>query len=235
MKILKYTAVLLIVIAMSGCAAITPNFGVKKDFWQNKSATIGVAVAKLPKAQAVKAGTQGLLDIAINNANADDLEKALNTVDISTVRQMAAKMSAYLAQKGFRVKQIAAPIDVEKLTDNEKQNDEAKGIFYSKKNFAALKTSLGVDKLVLISVNAVGTIRSYYGFIPLGDPSGYAALNGTVINLSNNQMEWNQIVTQTVAHDAGDWDTPPNFASLTKAMKLAYGQSQSILLNDFTQ
>ena len=235
MKILKYSFVLLIVVALGGCAAITPNFGVKKDFWQDKSATIGVAIAKLPKAQAFKSGSQGLLDIAINNANADDLEKALNTVDITSVNQLAAKMTSYLQQKGFRVKQIAAPIDVAKLADFEKQNDDAKSVFYSKKNFAALKSSLGVDKLVLVSVNIVGTIRSYYGFIPLGDPSGYAALNGTVINLSNNQMEWNQLVTQTVAHDPGDWDKPPQFSSLTKAMKLAYVQSQSILLNDFTQ
>jgi len=235
MKILKLSAVLLIVAVMSGCAAITPNFGVKKDFWQNKSVTVGVAIAKLPQAQAVKSGSQGLLDIAINNANADDLEKALNKVDISGINQMSGKITAYLKQKGYQVKQIAEPIDVTKLADIDKQNDEGKGIFYTKKDFAALKASLGVDKLVLISVNVVGTIRSYYGFIPLGDPSGYAALSGSVINLANNQMEWNQFVTQTVAHDPGEWDKPPQFASLTKAMSLAYTQSQSILLNDFTQ
>jgi len=233
MKFVKLSFVILVVAAMGGCATMVHYFGMEDKFWEDKSATIGVAIAKLPQAHTVKSGNQGLLDVAINNANASDLEKALNTVDLTTIKQLASKMTAYLTQKGFQVKQIATPIDVAKLPDTEKQNDESKGIYYAKKDFASLKSSLGVDKLVLISVNVVGTIRSYYGFIPTGDPSGYAVLKGMVINLSNNQMEWNELASETVEHDPGEWDTPPKFASLTKAMKKAYVQSQSNLFNGF--
>ena len=235
MKLFKYLTVLLVVFSLYGCVVITPNIGVKKEFWDNKTDVVGVAVVKLPEAQAHKAGSQGLLDIAINNANAGDLEEALKKQDLSSIHNVQDKVVAYLSSKGFKVKKVAGPIDLESLKELEATNDDSKAIYYARRDFKPLKSSLGVDKLVMIQVNAVGTIRSYYGFFPIGAPSGYSVLNGYVVNLADNRLEWNQSVTQTVPHGAADWDVPPDFVALVKAMDSAYKQSQSMLLNNFVQ
>lgn len=94
------------------------------------------------------------------------------------------------------------------------------------------KTKYDVDKLVLISVPRIGTIRNYYGFVPLGSPTGLTHLTGQVINLSNNRLEWNQSVVQT-APCTEPWDAPPDYPKLTEAVYTALEQSRTVLLNNF--
>lgn len=235
MKHFKYLFVAIIVISFYGCAAVKPDIGVKKEFWDNKNSTVGVALVKLPEPMTHKAGNQGLLDLAINNANASDLDIALQKQDISSINQVQDKIVTYLTSRGLKAKKITTPIDIDTLVETETSDDGSKGVYYAKRDFKPLKKSLGVDKLVMIHVTMIGTIRNYYGFIPTGSPSGYAVINGSVVNLDNNQLEWNQLVTQSVPFSGADWDTPPEFTALVKAMDTAYKQSQTMLLNTFVQ
>lgn len=235
MKALKLLSVGLLLTYLYGCVVVTPNIGVKKEFWNDKNGVVGVAVTKLPEPMAHKAGAQGLLDIAINNANADDLETALKKENKSSIYELQDKLVSYLKSKGLNAKKVDSPIDLETLTELEKENDESKGIYFAARDFKPLKSSLGVDKLLVVQLNALGTIRSYYGFIPTSEPSGYAVLNGYVVNLDNNQLEWNNTVTQSVNHGAKEWDQPPEFTALVKAMHSAYNLSQTKLYENFSQ
>lgn len=221
---------------LPACVSVTPNFAAKPEFWNEKNKIIGVAMEQLPKPTTFKAGNQGLLDVAINNAVASQLETHLNGLDISKISELNNQIAAYLREKGFTVKQIKEPIQVTALPelDKTKEGDQSKYVM-ADRDFTSLKQKYGVDKMVLISVVRVGTIRSYYGFIPISAPSGLCHLSGKVIDLSNNHLEWNQVVTETVANGDGSWDVPPNYPSLTKAVYNALDESRNMLYNNFTQ
>ena len=227
--------ILFLIFGLAGCVTTTPNFAVKKQFWNDKSKIIGVVIGDMPQPTAHKGGQQGLLDLAINNANAGDLEEHLKTLDVSNIKDVAIKMTKYLKGKGLKVKHITKNLDLAGLKDFEGENDEAKGIYYGQSDYRGLKAKYGVDKLVVVNIVRIGTIRNYYGFVPLGDPSGLSHLGGYVVNLSNNQLEWKQTIVEQSPISAAEWDTPPKFDGLTKAMYLAFNQSKSLLFNAFAQ
>lgn len=227
--------ILFIILGLSGCVTTTPNFAVKRQFWDNKSKVIGVVIGDMPSPSAHKGGNQGLLDMAINNSNAGDLELHLNTLDVSKIRDVAAKMTKYLKGKGLKVKHISKNLDLKSLNDFEAENNESSQTYFSNLDYRSLKTKYGVDKLVVINIVRIGTIRSYYGFVPLGDPSGLSHLGGYVVNLDNNQLEWKQSVVQQSPNNTDDWDSPPKFDGLTKAMYVAFDQSRNMLFNHFAK
>lgn len=235
MQFIKTSILVSILLALSACATITPNFAVKQNFWSDRNQTVGVIIGDMPKPMAHKSGSQGLLDIAINNANAGDLEAHLAKLDISKIKNVKKKIAAYLKGKGLRVKLINEQVNIESLPEFEAKNDDSKKQYFGNRDYRTLKSKFGVDKLIVINVVRIGTIRNYYGFIPMGDPSGISHVAGYIVNLDNNQLEWKQVVTQTVPNPDTNWDTPPNFDGLTKAMYLAFDQSSNMLFNHFAQ
>ena len=227
--------ILFLALSLSGCITVTPNFAVKQQFWSDKSKKIGVVIGDMPQPKAHKGGNQGLLDIAINDANASDLDAHLQSLDVSKISTVAVKITKYLKSKGLSVKHIKNNLDLKSLKPFEAENDDAKKIYYPSEDYRSLKAQYGVDKLIVINIVRVGTIRDYYGFVPLGEPSGLSHLGGYAVNLSNNQLEWKQTVIHQTPHNSTDWDTPPQFDSLTKAMYTAFNQSKSMLFNHFAQ
>jgi len=233
---MKLKLLLITLVAMlTGCVTVTPNFAVKQQFWNDKSKTIGVVVGSIPQPSAHKGGNQGLLDMAINNSNASDLEDHLKTLDVSSINGLALKMSKYLKGKGLKVKAFKNTLDLDALADFEAENNDAKKIYYANKDYRALKKKYGVDKLLVINIVRIGTLRTYYGFLPTGDPSGLSHLGGYVVDLSSNQLEWKQSVVNQIPHNAAEWDAPPKFDALTKAMYTAFKQSKSMLFNHFAE
>jgi len=72
-----------LLLLLSACATVNQTVPLKNEFWSQTDRTVTVALAKLPDTQAHKAGAQGLLDIAINEAMADELTKALKTITLN--------------------------------------------------------------------------------------------------------------------------------------------------------
>lgn len=235
MKLLRLSIILLLISFVAGCATFKPNFAVKERFWENKKQTIGIAVAKIPQPEAHKTGGQGLLDIAINNANASELGEHLAKQDVQQINKTTDKMFSYLRGKGFNVVKIEDQIDAESLKEVSLSDDESKKIYYTNRDFTPLKTKYNIDKIVLVTLDKVGTIRNYYGFVPLGAPSGYSKAVGQIINLENNQLEWNYVIDQQIPTSESEWDVPPSFPGLTKAMYTAFNQTQELLFNEFTK
>lgn len=233
MSIFRLTTVSLTFFWLVGCATVTPDIAVNQNFWKDKKQVIAVAVADVPKPTTHKAGAQGLLDIAINDAMADELDIHLGTIDTSEINKLVDEIVGYLSQKGYDAKGISNVINVSEISDFENEST-GKG-HYAEKDFRVLKEKHGADKLVLISAVRLGTIRSYYGFIPTSSPTGLSHLNGQIINLGTNELEWNQKVEQRVPFEGEEWDTPPDYPSLSKAVTTALLQSKKVLFNHLAQ
>lgn len=234
LRFVRGISVLVALLLVTGCVSVQPNINIEPTFWSNNNQTIGVALAKLPKPMSAKSGNQGLLDIMINDANASDLDKHLATLDLSSVNKLRDDIVEYLNKKNITAKTIDTPVDVESLPEIQNQQT-VNGVHFAERDFSGLKEQYAVDKLLLVTVTRIGTLRSYYGFIPTSDPVGSSMINGKIINLSNNQLEWNQTASQNVPNAEGDWDSPPAFPGLTKAVYSSFEQSQQMLLNNFMQ
>ena len=242
-----YLRVVLVVLGLaffSGCTTyqIIPH---QKDFWTNHNQSIGVAVAPIPTPVSHKAGSQGLLDLAINNANSSDLDKHLGTMDVSDkINKLADDLVAYLNERNFNAKRISGYVKDWTINNEtpEQQDDEFGSDKKSGESAAAVPAAAkkianehGVDKLLLISVNAVGTIRSYYGFIPTSSPEGYAHIDGKLMNLKNNKVEWEHFNAAKVPYTTTEWDTPPDFPGLSEAMQKAVDDADLVIYNHFIQ
>lgn len=226
---------LVVVGLLGGCATAGSDFSTRPELWEQKQAVVGVAVAELPKPTTYKGGSEGIFDFAINDAKAKPLERHLSRLDISNVTGLSDRIAAYLRSRGVTVRQIKKPIkvaDLKKLDQDESSPPDSHRVT---RDFRPLKQKYGVDKLVLITVTQVGTIRNYFGFFPIGAPSGIASLAGQAIDLTTNTLEWNQTITRTVPSADRNWNEPPQYPGLTKAVLTALDQSRDLLYNRFVQ
>ena len=199
MKRIILSMLLLSMAMLTGCAVQGP-VALDKSYWSNKPESAAVVVAKLPNVQSHKQGSQGLLDMAINNAMAGPLDKHLATLKIDEFREAGQVVAKHFSSQGVPTKFIEEPLD---LTTVPKVKKKVKGA--TDLDYASLKQKYGVDHLVVLTVPAAGTIRSYYGFVPLGKPQGYFLCNGTLVDLKDNHIYWLATGTKTVVVEE-PWD-----------------------------
>lgn len=87
---------------------------------------------------------------------------------------------------------------------------------FAKRDFRALKDTLGLDILVILEISEHGAYRSFSSYIPNGDPQGYVAGLVYTVDLNTNAyvqyMRFNELVKPQ-----GDWDEPDDFPSVTTA------------------
>jgi len=214
-KISVSVASLMLVSLLAGCAAVNQPVSVKEAFWTQSDRTIGVAISKLPEAQAHKIGQQGLLDMAINEGMAGEISKYLKKVDVTVYGQARGEFAKRLTARGLKVTEVNKAIDVVTLADF--MTDD-KSHAYATKDYRPLKKELGVDRLLMLVVQAVGTQRSYYGFIPTSAPIAMLSARGEIVDLTTNEVLWRQNTMNTVGVD-DPWDQPPYFPNVDVAVK----------------
>lgn len=227
---MKYFTLLLLSVLLAGCAAT--RISVDKEFWtKNKNDKIGIVITKKPEGGAFKTGSQGLLDIAINNAMASTLNKYLKTVDVNDIKSIKDTFKTKFESAGFSsIKFIDEELNYDSLSVSGLSDKK-----FSKKDFKAFRDKYGLDYLVVLSVAKYGTVREYYGFLPLGSPSAYFQVNGMMINLTNNEYAWYREMTEgeSTVEIKGDWDQEPDYPNLTNAIKDAIKKSRHIVTEDF--
>jgi len=201
---------------LSACA-VNPMVPLKPEFWTQTDRTLVVAVATLPDTAAHKVGAQGLLDIAINNAMADDLSKALKTITLhNSYGQARSEVVKRLQEKGIKSSFIEKMIEAGTLQDF---SSDDKSRSYASKDFRPLKADLGgADRLLLFTVTQVGTQRSYYGFIPTSGPTAVLRAKGEMIDLQTNEVLWRD-QTMNTSVIADPWDQPPEFKNVNAAVQ----------------
>jgi hypothetical protein len=204
-----------ILLSLLSACAVNQAVPVKEEFWTQSDRTIGVAISKLPVAQAHKVGQQGLLDMAINEGMAEEISNYLKKVDLSVYGKASGEFAKRLSARGFKVTEVNKQIDVAALTDF---STEDKSRAYAPKDYRPLKKELGVDRLLMLIVVAAGTQRSYYGFIPTSAPRALLTARGEIVDLTTNEVLWRQTTTNTVGVD-DPWDQPPNFPNVDVAVQ----------------
>ena len=221
---------------VTGCASGPVNVGVKPDFWNARGNKIGVVLVNCPAGSATKVGAQGLLDVAINNAVSGSVQQFLEDFkpdDFSNVGDLFVKE---LKNRGMNAKKIEKCIDLKSFeTKVKNKNDRVITITDLKPFFK----SDDIDTLVLIQLNSFGTIRNYYGFIPLNAPSAIATVTGQMIDLTKGEYVdcdgcekmWYLRDTVTVPV-SGEWDQSPDYPNLFKAVQEAIVASKKRLLVD---
>src|SRR5215475_6727840 len=109
---------------VGGC--VTPQGPIHLDaaYWAHKPDSVGVVIVKLPQPKTMKAGAQGLLDVAINNAMADSLTKHLNSLSLNDFRESGKVIAAHFSRQGVPTKLISEDLDLATLT---KVKDAAPG------------------------------------------------------------------------------------------------------------
>jgi len=102
------------------------------------------------------------------------------------------------------------------------------------RDIRALAQSQGIDVLLLISVRRFGTIRPYYGFIPLGAPKGFFEVKGQMVDLKTNALIWQTVMPETEASvEAADpWDQEPTYPNLDAAIVKAMENGKAFLLRE---
>src|SRR3954470_4588450 len=218
-------------LSLVAACAVNPAVQMKEEFWSQTDRSVVVALANLPEAMPHKEGPQGLLDLAINNAMADQLSKALKTITLTdSYGQTRSEVVKRMQEKGMKSSVYDKTVDANALKDF---HSEDKSRAYASKDFRPLKAELdGADRVLLFTVVAVGTQRSYYGFIPTSRPTAVLNARGEIIDLETNEILWRQMTTDSAAID-DPWDEPPEFSNVHAAVQnviLAARQSMVYLL-----
>ncbi|MDH5424326.1 MAG: hypothetical protein OEY29_04970 [Gammaproteobacteria bacterium] len=219
---------LFIIFTLSGCGATTPAISVKPS-WDNNTRIVGIISTNIPPASAYKNDKYNQLSPSVNS-QPNDLEQHLQNLQPPDITSITDKISRYLKSKGMHVKRLSSHQVLQQL-----RKMDAKAGNGSKADYRPLKLIHGIDKLIVIRVEHIGSIRPYYGFVPLAEPKGFSHLSGYMINLDNNQHEWKHSVMQQVECTPAAADPAAEFAGLKKAVHMAFDQSKNSLFEHFSQ
>jgi hypothetical protein len=210
---MKKIILLFVLSLLVGCATVTKPVALKSNFWENKQQAIGVAITKSELPTATMTGAQGLLDLAINRGNAKSLIAYLEKLELPKLSSVPTDFATQLQARGFNVKKIEQPIDNATLSKFSGKSETAQ---FAELDYTKLKLD-GIDRLLVVSVERVGTTRNYYGFIPTGPPQADLALKGQLIDLKTNELLW-YISDVSALPIAEPWDQP-SFENVSTSVK----------------
>lgn len=229
-SLLRLAPAIAVLSFVCGCATAPGPRPMQSDFWSQTGQSVVVALTQLPETAAHKVGAQGLLDIAINNAMADDLSNALKTITLDdSYGQARSEVVKRLQERGITSSFTEKMIDVASLPDF---GGADKSGAYAAKDFRSLKEDLGADRLLLFTVIAVGTQRSYYGFVPTSRPVAVLSARGEMIDLHTNEVLWRDVTLNT-APIADPWDEPPEFQNVKAAVQGVIVEGRAAMVEKF--
>lgn len=204
-------AVPLAALFLSGCAT-KPQLPVEMAATSTlQGQRIGVAMTKLPKPEVHLPGADCLLCIIAASAMNTGLSRHTDTLTPEDLPKLKDRIAQALRKKGATAQVIAEPLDLKSLATTSPTQPNV-----AKVNFAPLKQKYGVDKLLVIEINAVGFERTYASYIPTGDPKALVRGRGYLVNLGSNVYEWYLPLNVMKSAD-GKWDEPEKYPGLTNA------------------
>lgn len=217
-RVVALAAVAFVLLLATGCVTNVP---LQDSFWDESGKTVGVAVVTFPEPGVFRSGSQGALDVLINSATTADLAERLRSFDPSAFVAIREEVAAVLRERGMR------PVIIEELIDVETLPEAAEGGGRHDRDYSELGQRYGVDNLVLLSIEAVGAARNYYGFIAVGAPRGYCVGSGELIDLTTNQLMWRYTMSYNNSRVRADgpWRNPPDYPEMLAATAQAVDQA----------
>ena len=220
-----------IIAIISGCA--TKPVALQNEFWNESDKSVAVVIHELPeKGQLYKQGGQGLLDIVISSIATRNVHTHLGTLKADAFLKVKEEAFAErLQQKGIRVVNYESLINLESYP-----KIKAKDAQYDR-DLSGLFSETGADRIIILQLQAFGAIRAYYGFIPLSPPQGFAAVDGVMVDKTDNKILWrsgNSMQQSSIQEPViGEWDLPPDFVNLSEATQRAIEKSVTVLSDRF--
>lgn len=218
-----------VIMSLIGCAPA--RMSLKPSFWKETQLKVGVATIPSQKMAAHRAGSEGLLDMAINSAMTGSLEAHLQSMDANKFATVADQYVEKLTERGLNARKLDKPVNPHVL-----QPFTAPGSGeYAEKDMRPLAGKEGIDMLIVLSLQQCGTIRKYYGFIPLGPPEAICVSKGEMINLKTNEIAWRAYpeMNEAILPIEGEWDQAPDYQNVTRAVDRAMSQAQLFLIKEF--
>ena len=220
----------LVLALLQGCATVQPNVALDSGFWNEKDKTVAVVVAKLPPADYMTTGQQGLLDVAINEGANSALNDHLQNLDISEFKAIGEYFTSILKDKGLNVTGLHVDFEVPELRQFHGKKDG--GTVFGHRDYRMLKQRVDADQVLLIEVSRAGVVRPYYGFFPTGEPLANFVTEGRLVDLETNRILWRAHFETNLAIQK-PWDEPPTFPNVTTAIYKSLEQAKVTLQNDF--
>lgn len=228
MKLRMAAVTFFVSIILGGCASPPQKpIEVSGALFVANAGKVGVAVGQIPKVDTQFPGADCLLCLAaasVGNSKLTDHVRTLSTEDVPKIKDDLVRV---LRARGVDAVLIAAPIDIEKLAE-----PSVKGDNVARRDFASLKSKLGVDKLLVVETTAVGVWRNYSAYIPTEDPKAVFIASGYLVNLSSNVYEW-YLPVKVIRSADQQWDEPPKFPGITNAYFQAIETGKDELLQAF--
>lgn len=195
---------------LTACAAPQLPLPVSPHAFAAPSNNYGVVLTKLPAVDTQFPGAGCLLCMAAASVANSTLTTHTKTLPADDLAGLNKQVADVLKKKGVKVTMID-DLDLDKLPDS-----SSKVPNFARKDFTSLKAKYKIDKLLVITIAAVGVERNYAMYIPSGDPKAKIAGVTYIVNLNDNSLEWSMPINAVKASD-GKWDEPPKFPGLTNA------------------
>ena len=209
----KLLIILLATLFISACGSTPQGFvPLVKNVVQADNTKIGfVYIAPEDKATTHIYGADCLLCYGVASALTSSLDTHLEST-ISADELLVIKDAVIAGYSDLNVELIevnlTAPIT--KLKKFKGENG------FAEKDFRVLKDKLGLDMLVVLSLDQHGAYRSFNNYIPNGDPQGYIAGTLYTVDLTTNGYVQYLSIADRV-QPQGEWDEPTAFPSVTTA------------------
>lgn len=202
-------------ITLTGCAG-PRNIQLSEEFWQTKNQNITIATFKTPEPQVHVKGEQGLVDLAINSAMNNNMNKALKRTDLSWYSNLYSRFV-----ERFKTHKINSSI-------------VSRQVEPGKKNYEMLLTQANAegDKLLTLELRAVGARRTYCGFIPTGAPEAYCVVVGELIDPKDKKVWWHH-ATEIITPVKGPWDQSPHYPNFANALDIAMHEAKQEIVDSF--
>jgi hypothetical protein len=215
-RLVRFAAVLVAAATLAACAGpVQQPVNLSADYFaagKAKSGRVGVLMAQLPKVDTEFPGAGCLLCIAVANGAHSALTKEVQTFSTTELKPLPGDLVALLRKQGLDALLIDDAIKVADLPDLGASDPTNK----SRKNFGALKSKYGIDRLLVVDITGLGVWRSYSAYVPQDVPKAVLVGSASLIELSTHALEWFLPLSLSRAAE-GNWDEPPKFPGLTNA------------------
>lgn len=227
----RFSPVLMVITLLAaGCATVRQDsVALSPTSIDAQSGKIGVIMGPLPKPDTLFPGADCLLCLATASAANAALTAHVKTLSYEDLPNLKQEVVELLRKRGADARVIDEELKLDSLGDY-----GAKATNVALKDFSPFQKKYGIDKLLVISINSLGFIRTYSAYFPTSEPKGSLQGLGYLVNLNNNRYEWYQFIGTTKSA-SGNWDEPPKFPGLTNAYYQTLETGKDNFLKPFAQ
>lgn len=200
-----------IITILGSCATKVP---MNQSFFSDKKVGIMVSVDSI---STLKAGSQGLLDMAISSGRKykEALQYASTIVKPKEAFQEVITNNLSAKNKPFII--VDDKINFTEFAKFSKSEDSSNNKYY-KHDLRSLKDKYGVDEMIIVNIK-YGLQISYYGMIETGK-AGNVIVYTDVVNLNDNSIYYKDY-DQSLVNLKGKWDVSPDYKNLTTTIQAA--------------